>query len=61
MGAATTWIDPATGAPALLNDRPPLVLEATVNRTSTASFPIVVIVSDLHELEGIDSVDAGSG
>ena len=58
VGAAETWIDPATGAPALLNDRPSLVLEATVNRTSTAGIPIVVIVSDLIGLEGIDSFDA---
>ena len=55
VGAGETWTDPATGALALLNDRPPLVLEATVNRASTASFPIVVIVSDLQGLEGIDS------
>ena len=61
VGAAETWIDPATGALALLNDRPSLVLEATVNRTSTAGIPIVVIVSDLIGLEGIDSfVPAGS-
>ena len=61
VGAAETWIDPATGALALLNDRPSLVLEATVNRTSTSGMPIVVIVSDLIGLEGIDSfVPAGS-
>ena len=57
----TLWIDPATGAPALLHDRPPLVLEATVNRTSAVSFPIVVIVTDLLGLTGIDSVDGPWG
>lgn len=57
VGRLETWIDPATGAPALLNDRPPLVLEATVNRAPGASFPVVVIVSDLEGLNRIDSVD----
>ena len=47
VGGATTWLDPVDSQPAILNDRPPLVLEATVNRTSTASFPIVVVVTDL--------------
>ncbi len=61
VGVAETWIDPATGAPALLNDRPSLVLEATVNRavmSGLSSFPIVVIVSDLAGLDGIESLMA---
>src|SRR5262249_46917496 len=33
-GKATTYIDPSTGQPTLLNDRPPLVLRATIQ-----SFP----------------------
>ena len=57
VGRLETWIDPATGAPALLNDRPPLVLEGTVNRAPGVSFPVVVIVSDLEGLNRIDSVD----
>jgi uncharacterized repeat protein (TIGR01451 family) len=43
-----------------LNDRPPLVLEAVVNRTSTASFPIVVVVTDQAGLAGIDDATPGS-
>ena len=37
----------------LLNDRPPLVLEATINTTSTTSFAIVVVVTDLAGSSGI--------
>jgi uncharacterized repeat protein (TIGR01451 family) len=58
IGAIETWLDPATGAPALLNDRPPLLFMGTVNRTGTSLFPIVVIVADLQGLEGIDSFAA---
>jgi uncharacterized repeat protein (TIGR01451 family) len=58
VNASELWIDPATGAPALLHDRPSLVLEATISRTSAASFPIVVMVSDLLGLGGIDSFTA---
>ena len=60
VGASTTWVDPSTGASALLNDRPPLVLEATVHNTSTTSFPVVVIVNDLLGLTSIAS-DAPDG
>lgn len=55
VGQATTWIDPDDNQPALLNDRPPLVLEATVNRTSTTGIPLVVMVNDLLSTTGIDS------
>jgi uncharacterized protein len=59
IGAADLLVHPDTST-SLLNDRPPLVLQATVNRTSTVSFPIVVIVTDLLGLTGIDDVGAGS-
>ena len=52
-GGATTWIDPVDNQPALLNDRPPLVLEATINTTSTTSFAMVVVVTDLAGSSGI--------
>ena len=54
-GAATQWLDPSDNAMHTLNDRPPLVLEGTVNFTSTVGFPIVVIVNHLRSLIGIDS------
>jgi predicted extracellular nuclease len=51
----TTYIDPATNMPAILNDRPPLVLRATVTRTgSDVSLPVTVIVNHLRSLSGID-------
>lgn len=55
VGAAQTWTDPRDNSVQPLHDRPPLALEATVNRTSTVSFPIVVVVTDLVGLDGIDS------
>jgi uncharacterized protein len=54
VGAADTWIDPVDNNPHILHDRPPLVLEATVNRTSTVGFPIVVIVTDMAGLDNIN-------
>ena len=48
-GKDTTYIDPTSGSPELLNDRPPLVLRATVQ-----SFPLTVIVNHLRSLNGID-------
>jgi uncharacterized protein len=59
INAGELFVNPDSST-ALLNDRPPLVLEATVNRTSTQSFPIVVVVSDLLGLSGIDDIGAGS-
>jgi uncharacterized repeat protein (TIGR01451 family) len=54
-GAATTWIDPRDGSLDLLNDRPPLVLDAVVNRVGGGSYPIVVINNHLRSLLGIES------
>lgn len=54
VGAATTWIDPTDGSTQLLNDRPPLVLDAVVNRGPGASFPVIVINNHLRSLLGID-------
>jgi predicted extracellular nuclease len=42
FGKTTTYLDPATNLQALLNDRPPLVLRATVN-----GLPVTVIVNHL--------------
>jgi predicted extracellular nuclease len=49
-----TYVDPNTGTPALLNDRPPLVLRATVTAPSGPPFPITVIVNHLRSLSAID-------
>ena len=55
LGAATTWIDPRDNSTPLLHDRPPLLLEATINRATGVTFPIVVIGTHLADSTGIDS------
>ena len=52
--SSSTWLDPVDGLPATLHERPPLVLTATVNRTSTVGFPIVVVNSDHLGMTGIN-------
>ena len=47
-----TFIDPNTGQPALLNDRPPLVLRATV----LPSLPIIVVVNHLRSFIDIEAL-----
>jgi predicted extracellular nuclease len=54
FGLTTTYIDPITSLPALLNDRPPLVLRATITGPSSATFPVTVIVNHLRSLSGVD-------
>ncbi len=53
----TMWIDPSSGNPATLHDRPPLVLDATVNRVTGVSFDLTVINNHLRSLIGIESED----
>ncbi len=53
-GKATTYVTPA-GATELLNDRPPLILTASVRGPGgSAAFPITVIANHLRSLNGID-------
>ncbi|MEO8130909.1 MAG: nuclease, partial [Bryobacteraceae bacterium] len=49
FGLTTTYIDPSNGQAALLNDRPPLVLRATVSGVA-----VTVIVNHLRSLSGVD-------
>jgi uncharacterized repeat protein (TIGR01451 family) len=49
-----TYIDPNTGLPALLNDRPSLILRAEVQPLVGPLFPITVIVNHLRSLSGVD-------
>ena len=60
LGKNTVFVEPTSGA-SLLNDRPPLVLEATAHDRSGASFPFVVVVNHLRSLNGISDTAAGSG
>jgi predicted extracellular nuclease len=54
-GLNTTYIDPGTGMPALLNDRPPLVLTANItNPASSTPFSLTVIANHLRSLNGVD-------
>jgi predicted extracellular nuclease len=56
-GKDTTYIDPNSGQPALLNDRPPLILRASVALPSGA-VPITVIANHLRSLTSLtDAVD----
>ena len=57
ISQAVVWTDPRDLQNESVFEHPPLVLEATVNRSSASSFPIVVIVTDLFGLSGIDSLD----
>ncbi len=44
----------------LLNDRPSLRLDAVVNNSAGATFPVTVIVNHLRSLIGVDSLAVGS-
>lgn len=57
-GAATTWIDPSDNLPHLLNDRPPLVLEAVVHHPNGSEQPLTAIVVHQRSLSGISSTSA---
>ncbi|MDQ2870073.1 MAG: lamin tail domain-containing protein, partial [Acidobacteriota bacterium] len=52
-GQDTVFVAP-DGSTSLLNDRPPLLLRATVSRAAGPAFPITVIVNHLRSLSGVD-------
>jgi predicted extracellular nuclease len=57
IGAASVVVDPDDTQPNtdLLNDRPPLVLEAIVHQADGSEFPLTVVVVHQRSLNGIDS------
>jgi predicted extracellular nuclease len=58
FGKTTTYINPDNNQPETLNDRPPLVLRATVPDAANQPFAFTVIVNHLRSLSGIgDPVD----
>ena len=57
--ASELFVNPDTSTE-LLNDRPPLVLEAEVNHQGGATFPVVVIVNHLRSLNGVADTATGS-
>ncbi|HEX2834333.1 MAG TPA: IPTL-CTERM sorting domain-containing protein [Thermoanaerobaculia bacterium] len=58
FGKTATFIDPSDSSVDLLNDRPPLVLEAQIARPDASIFEFTVIVNHLRSLNGIDTDDA---
>ncbi|HKV37187.1 MAG TPA: Ig-like domain-containing protein [Pyrinomonadaceae bacterium] len=53
-----TFIDPNTNAPALLNDRPPLVLRGTVDFGTLNPRPVIIVVNHLRSFIDIEVVGA---
>lgn len=58
-GKTATFTDPNNNQPATLNDRPPLVLRATISQPGFTPFPLTVIVNHLRSFSGI--ADATNG
>ena len=56
-GKATTFVQP-DGASALLNDRPPLVLDARILNPPFEAYPVTVIVNHLRSLNDVEGSDA---
>ncbi len=60
FGLTTTYINPNNGQPELLNDRPPLMLRATIQDANNQPFAFTVIVNHLRSLNGIDDPTDGN-
>jgi predicted extracellular nuclease len=61
VGKDTTYTPPGSSDTALLNDRPPIVLKATVKRDgSDVALPVTVIVNHLRSLTDIDDPADGA-
>jgi hypothetical protein len=52
--ASDTFINPLTGLPETLHDRPPLVLQATVDPTGPNPTPVIVVVNHTRSFIDID-------
>ncbi|MET3928920.1 putative extracellular nuclease [Lysobacter sp. OAE881] len=59
FGKDATLANP-DGSTSLLNDRPPLLLRATVHHDNGATYPVTVVVNHLRSLGDIDSTAPGS-
>lgn len=60
VGKNETYINPNNSSPETLNDRPPLVLEATVLSSVGPNVSITVIVNHLRSLIGVDDPADGN-
>ncbi len=56
-GAAATFVDPSDGSVDLMNDRPPLILRASVLGPLGSSQSVTVIVNHLRSLSGVNGAD----
>jgi hypothetical protein len=59
-GKGETYIDPTTGQPAIIFDRPPLVLRGNIAGPNNTTIPLIVISNHLRSLIGVDE-DPGDG
>jgi predicted extracellular nuclease len=57
--ADTLFVNPDAST-ALLNDRPPLRLDAIVNHPNGATFPLTMVVNHLRSINSINSIAPGS-
>lgn len=55
-GASETYINPQTGLPETLHDRPPLVLRATVNVPALSPQPVIIVLNHLRSFIDIELV-----
>jgi uncharacterized protein len=53
-GKDDTFVNPNDGMSSILNDRPPLILRATILNPAGPDFPVTVIANHLRSLSGVD-------
>lgn len=59
-GKDTTFVNPANNQSEILNDRPPLILQAIVNAPDRSRFALTVIVNHLRSLNGVEDPANGN-
>jgi hypothetical protein len=59
-GKSATFVNPANNQNETLNDRPPLILKATMNAPDRSRFALTVIVNHLRSLSGIEDPTSGN-
>jgi uncharacterized protein (TIGR03437 family) len=60
IGKSATYVDPSNNQPATLNDRPPLLLRASIAQPGGGAFPIALLVNHLRSFSGIEDVTGGA-
>ena len=54
LGLSDTFVDPDDSSVDILNDRPPLLLNATVNAADGTATPVAVLLNHLRSLNGLE-------